>query len=64
MFCTNCGREIGENINFCPYCGKAAAAGEGPIRCCVQPENADFKRSAGKIQGKDTRKIMERFLLV
>lgn len=23
MFCTNCGREIGENINFCPYCGKA-----------------------------------------
>ncbi len=22
MFCTNCGKEIGENVSFCQYCGK------------------------------------------
>lgn len=23
MFCSNCGREIGENVAFCPNCGQA-----------------------------------------
>ena len=22
MFCTHCGKEIGDNNTFCPYCGK------------------------------------------
>ena len=28
MFCSNCGKEITENQNFCTYCGKKLIKGE------------------------------------
>ena len=28
MFCTNCGKEIGEGNRFCPYCGHEVTASE------------------------------------
>lgn len=30
MFCTNCGTEVQDKVNFCPNCGKSVAAPHNP----------------------------------
>ena len=31
MYCQNCGKELGEDVKFCPYCGaRTGSAGEAP----------------------------------
>ena len=31
MFCTNCGKELQDDMSFCPYCGKSTG-GVAPRR--------------------------------
>lgn len=31
MFCSNCGKEIQENTQFCPYCGKNVNQSPRPV---------------------------------
>ncbi|MGB9762416.1 MAG: zinc-ribbon domain-containing protein [Minisyncoccia bacterium] len=29
MYCPNCGKEVSNNVNFCPYCGSRLITGQG-----------------------------------
>ena len=31
MFCSNCGKEIQENMSFCPYCGENVNQASHPV---------------------------------
>ncbi len=43
-FCTNCGKELVEEVKFCPYCGAEAAAAAAPAEVVADPEDiADTK---------------------
>lgn len=42
MYCYKCGKELGEKVNFCPYCGAEQRAFEGDASCTdVYMENSD-----------------------
>lgn len=32
MFCSNCGKEIAENVHFCPECGFTIGSGETNVK--------------------------------
>lgn len=34
-YCTNCGKKIGDNAAFCPYCGKSVAVSQDTNQCFV-----------------------------
>jgi len=42
MFCTNCGKEIGDNASFCTFCGKAVNQASAPteqkVKVILDPE--------------------------
>lgn len=48
MFCTNCGKKVPDNINFCPSCGTKIVAKEEEI---IRAENVSQRSSPKK--GKD-----------
>ncbi len=50
MFCSNCGKEIRENSNFCPYCGivKRAIPSETVRQTLVQDTSAAAKKNGFK----------------
>lgn len=50
MFCTNCGTEIAENVNFCPVCGKNITVSvQQPVYVIVPPVKNQPIR--GRVQG-------------
>lgn len=50
MFCSNCGKEIRDNSNFCPYCGvvKRAIPSETVKQTPVQDTSASTKKNGSK----------------
>jgi hypothetical protein len=35
MYCHSCGNQVADNLQFCPTCGQALAAGPGPLAASV-----------------------------
>lgn len=50
MFCSNCGKEIRDNSNFCPYCGvvKRAIPSETVKQTLVQDTSVSVKKNGFK----------------
>jgi uncharacterized membrane protein YvbJ len=49
MYCSNCGKEIAENMKFCPYCGTPLNSGvtnnqDKASLACIIHENS-YRRS-------------------
>ena len=56
MFCKNCGKRLGPEVNFCPACGTSIAAptsvlGESPAS--YGGTKADDNRNSGEGSGRD-----------
>ncbi len=51
MFCSNCGKEIRDNSNFCPYCGivKRAIPSETVKQTPVQDTSVSVKKNGSKV---------------
>jgi len=45
MYCTACGKALGENDRYCPQCGKANAPGEGGPRFPGQTTRPPLRRA-------------------
>lgn len=59
--CSNCGRDIPRDVNFCPYCGAATASGR--IKCgncgAENQANATFCRQCGQPLSQTAAPVME-----
>ena len=46
MFCTNCGKELQDDMSFCPYCGKSIGGG-GPDLKTATDTPPDYDQTPG-----------------
>lgn len=51
MFCKNCGKEIKNNVKFCPYCGKDTGVGSLEDEPSMD-EDIETKNKKSNKQGK------------
>lgn len=52
MFCSNCGKQIPDNVNFCPHCGAKLQASSNPNPKTVEPQPSTPKTATQKTKKK------------
>ena len=56
MYCMNCGKEIDENINYCPYCGHKTMY--------IKEEKAEITKEQLEEAVQNFKKVMKALLIL